>query len=110
MLLFKREKIKEMSKWIVNLLRGSFIAMLIAAIMLVLVAVPLRIGVPVIAGFSLLLLWIVSAHARSTLYTCKECSTSFKISGWLDFISPHWASTKLLRCPKCGATTWHRAQ
>jgi DNA-directed RNA polymerase subunit RPC12/RpoP len=55
------------------------------------------------------LLLLVSWHARTFAYRCRNCGHEFEISPWVDLISPHGLGKeggwKYLRCPRCGQRT-----
>lgn len=53
-------------------------------------------------GLFLLVRW----HAHSTAYRCPGCGHEFEISVLTDFISPHTAEKKYLKCPQCGKKRW----
>lgn len=55
-----------------------------------------------IGGLFLLVRW----HAKNTAYICPNCGHTFMISTAKDFLSPHWFNKKLLKCPKCGKSSW----
>jgi hypothetical protein len=63
---------------------------------------PLAIMGAVLALTTLLVGW----HARHTGYQCTSCSYTFSISPITDFLSPHLAGVKMLRCPRCGHSGW----
>ena len=56
--------------------------------------------------FAVLMYTVVSSHSRSTAYTCQHCKQEVKAGTLTDFMSPHLADKKLLRCPHCGLTSW----
>lgn len=49
---------------------------------------------------------LVRWHANNTAYICPKCGHTFMISTAKDFLSPHMGDKKLLRCPKCGESSW----
>jgi hypothetical protein len=51
-------------------------------------------------------IFLVRWHARHTGYSCGECDFRFLVSAWVDFLSPHKAGVKMLRCPRCGTASW----
>lgn len=58
----------------------------------------------ILIGIGLFLL--VSWHAKNIAYICPKCGYMFMISTLTDFLSPHMFNTKLLRCLKCGESSW----
>jgi len=52
---------------------------------------------------------LVRWHAKNTAYMCPKCGHTFMISTAKDFLSPHMSDKKLLRCPKCGESSWSKA-
>lgn len=52
---------------------------------------------------------LVRWHAKNTAYICPKCGHTFMISISKDFLSPHMGNKKLLRCPKCGESSWCKA-
>lgn len=56
-------------------------------------------------GLYLLVRW----HAKNTFYICSKCNHTFAISTLKNFLSPHMIDKKLLRCPKCGESSWFEA-
>jgi predicted RNA-binding Zn-ribbon protein involved in translation (DUF1610 family) len=52
---------------------------------------------------------LVRWHAKNTAYICPNCGYIFTISTRKDFLSPHMIDKKLLRCPKCGESSWCKA-
>ena len=51
-------------------------------------------------------IFLVRWHAKNTGYCCDECDFRFTVSAWVDFLSPHKAGVKMLRCPRCGVSSW----
>lgn len=47
-------------------------------------------------------------HNRTHAFVCKQCHHIFTVPWYINFITPHWFSVKLLRCPNCGSWTWAR--
>jgi DNA-directed RNA polymerase subunit RPC12/RpoP len=92
--------------WSLYLVRGGFVAFLTMVIIFLLAVAPLKIALPIVLGVGLFLYVIVRFNARLTTYICKNCSTRFKVSLWIDFCSPHMPNRKLLRCPHCGDVDW----
>ena len=90
-----------------TVLRGLFVGFLVIVVIFLLISLPMTISLPVILGLGLLMYSIVHIHARRTVYLCRLCSTRFTINAWIDFTSPHLATTKLLCCPHCGKVAWH---
>jgi len=56
----------------------------------------------IIIGGAFLIRW----HARHAGYLCPACTHKFAVSTWVDFLSPHKAGEKMLRCPRCGESSW----
>ena len=52
---------------------------------------------------------LVRWHAKNTAYICPKCGHTFMISTTEDFLSPHMINKKLLRCSKCGESSWCKA-
>jgi hypothetical protein len=50
--------------------------------------------------------FLVRWHARHVGYCCPVCDYRFAVSAWNDFLSPHLGGEKLLRCPRCGQSSW----
>jgi len=65
-------------------------------------------GLPFAILGSLLVLtfFLVRWHARNTGYQCPECKQTFAVAPITDFLSPHLAGVKMLRCPHCGHSSW----
>ncbi|NMC42560.1 MAG: hypothetical protein GYA46_01460 [candidate division Zixibacteria bacterium] len=56
--------------------------------------------------FLAIMMLLVYRHARTSGYHCAPCGHEFPISLWVDFLSPHGFGRKLLRCPRCGISSW----
>ncbi|MCX6825814.1 MAG: hypothetical protein NTV06_00905 [candidate division Zixibacteria bacterium] len=52
------------------------------------------------------LYFFVRWHAINTEYKCPKCGNVFRISTFIDFISPHFPNKKWLKCPSCGRRSW----
>jgi hypothetical protein len=65
-------------------------------------------GLPlaIIGAVLILTVILVGWHARHTGYQCSSCGHTFAISPMTDFLSPHLAGVKMLRCPRCGQSGW----
>ncbi len=50
--------------------------------------------------------FLIRWHARHTGYACDGCGFRFVVNAWVDFLSPHKAGVKMLRCPRCGLCSW----
>ena len=88
-----------------QLIRAGFILSL--AIALVLAVLDLSwaaLAVVCIAVISLV--FMVRWHARNSMYVCPECDHKFRITPWIDFISPHTFEKKWLTCPSCSKESW----
>jgi hypothetical protein len=86
----------------------AFVAYLILAVLLIVVADPSGLTITALLVTALLLVLLVRWHARSTVYQCPTCEHRFRISGWTDFLRPHGGEKKYLRCPGCGKSDWCR--
>jgi predicted RNA-binding Zn-ribbon protein involved in translation (DUF1610 family) len=60
----------------------------------------------ILLSTTILLIVLVTWHARNTTYSCPNCSHNFKVSALTDFISPHTPGNKRLTCPECGEKAW----
>lgn len=49
---------------------------------------------------------LVTWHAKTSAYICKNCSNQFTLSAFQDLVSPQGLTTKYTKCPKCGKRTW----
>ena len=54
------------------------------------------------------LVWLVRWHAKNTAYLCLKCDHTFTIAPLRDFLSPQLSQKKLLRCLRCGESSWCR--
>ncbi|MBD3258921.1 hypothetical protein GF377_10840 [candidate division GN15 bacterium] len=99
----KRARWRSVCRWFV-------IVLLTATAAGVVYAVPWEYGLPGLAVFTLGIYALVRWRARAVEYICPECNTVFTISTGTDFISPHMIDVKLLKCPRCGITSWCRGR
>ncbi len=49
---------------------------------------------------------LVIWHSRAFGYRCESCGTQFSATPLQDFLAPHYAGKKYLRCPGCGQKEW----
>lgn len=66
----------------------------------------LSVAIPI--GFAVTLVFLVRWHAAHTGYVCLLCDHIFAVTAWCDFLSPHQGAEKMLRCPRCGESSWCR--
>jgi DNA-directed RNA polymerase subunit RPC12/RpoP len=90
-----------------NVIRGSFLALVLGALVLVVLERSIE-GFAVIGVCAIALLFMVREHARRAAYVCPRCGSQFKISALKDFVSPHKGYEKWLQCPQCAASDWCR--
>jgi hypothetical protein len=92
-----------------NLLRVAVVVFLAAAVLLIFWVARWEAATVIVGSAVLVLVLMVSFHARRTEYTCPACARKFAVSAWVDFLSPHVPHAKLLCCPDCRKVSWCEA-
>lgn len=90
-----------------NLARTALVMLLLAVLVLVILN-PSRTALIVVGAAAIFLFVLVRWHAARTVYVCPVCNHNFRISAWIDFVSPHTPASKWLNCPSCSAQAWCR--
>ncbi len=60
----------------------------------------------ILVGAAVCLYPLILWHTKKYRYICRKCSSKFDIGVLKNFRSPHFFSTKFLKCPECRKISW----
>lgn len=88
-----------------TIVRALYVLFLLCVVLLLFLK-PSAVAIFVVLGAVVVLLPVVTWHARISSFMCPHCGAKSNITALISFLSPHIPGQKWLYCPSCNVAAW----